>query len=158
MENSALDSLKEQIIVLQEELARSAGEVADSKGALSDANEGFALQMESMQKMNDQVLATEVEDAQNSVNQVRKQLDEIKAENAALKAQLQQSEQARLHGAAPPTPSKNGAGEKSVAELHAAHEAKLSQVSAELKGEIEELRAELDKSHHELQLYRDADQ
>lgn len=153
-DDGLLASLKEQITVLQSELARSAGDLADSKGALSDVNEAFAAQMEAVQKMAELESATKIEDAQNTANQVRKDLDRVKVENAELKAQLFQSEQVRLHGQAPPTPSKNGAGEKGVAELHAAHEAKLSQVSGELKGEIEQLRTELESAHRELDLYR----
>lgn len=125
-----------------ERIARLEADLVAARSALLQTQEDAVVQMETISKIHDAELLSEKEDHNNTISN-------LKREKATVESKLQALEDSSNGiGSPPPTPSKRTAhrDDSGLAALHAAHEAKVS-----------ELELQLASMKSELHLYRSAE-
>lgn len=182
---SADPSLQARLTALEKELLVANSELAEAKTALSRTQEDAANQFDAIGKMHEQEAMSKEEDHVQTVSNVKKELAATKeayaVELASLKEQLvladEEKERALKVVAAGSKAPQSPTGADELSHLHAAHSAKLSQVEAEARQEIDALEMvrlsvllngsladdlrllqELAKTKQELDLYRQQDE
>ena len=111
-----------------DKIALLESDLASAQSALLQTQEDAVVQMETISKIHDAELLSKDEDHSNTISN-------LKRDKAIVESKLQSLEDASNGiGSPPPTPSKRTAhrDDSGLAALHAAHEAKVSQLELEL--------------------------
>ncbi|KAL8280794.1 hypothetical protein RQP46_006798 [Phenoliferia psychrophenolica] len=161
-----VEALKERIQALEASHGKTQTELTSAQEAAQHSKVSAAQEIDTMQQMHDQYLKEKEEEHVVALGRVRKDLDKSTQAHADevkdLKEKLLLAEEAaekaaKVSPAPVATPAPAPASED-IADLHAAHSAKLSEVEAASKDRIAALEMELAQTKHELELYRSDDQ